>query len=153
VVRNLQMQQGVGPRGLILVSPVLDFREYSGSSILQYVASLPTMTAVARQAKGPVTREDLADVERYAKSDFLLDLIKGQAIPRPPRGWRTSRRLHRHRFCGEPQVGRPFRHRRIPPGVRPQDGKVTGRYDASVEGLDPYPDSSYFHFNDPPAIR
>ncbi|MDW4736231.1 hypothetical protein NQ293_25510, partial [Escherichia coli] len=25
VVRNLQMQQGVGPHGLILISPVLDF--------------------------------------------------------------------------------------------------------------------------------
>lgn len=59
VVRNLQMQQGVGPRGLILISPVLDFRDYTGSSLLQYVASLPTMAAVARQAKGPVTRENL----------------------------------------------------------------------------------------------
>jgi hypothetical protein len=34
VVRNLQTQQGVGVRGLILVSPVLDFRDYSGSSLL-----------------------------------------------------------------------------------------------------------------------
>jgi carboxypeptidase C (cathepsin A) len=30
-----------------------------------------------------------------------------------------------------------------------KNGKVTGRYDASVEGFDPYPDSSYFRFNDP----
>ena len=37
IVRNLQTEQGVGVRGLILVSPVLDFREFSGSSILQYV--------------------------------------------------------------------------------------------------------------------
>ncbi len=41
IVRELQTEQGVGVRGLILVSPALDFREYSGSSILQYVASLP----------------------------------------------------------------------------------------------------------------
>jgi carboxypeptidase C (cathepsin A) len=26
---------------------------------------------------------------------------------------------------------------------------VTGRYDASVMGFDPYPDSSFFHFSDP----
>jgi carboxypeptidase C (cathepsin A) len=26
---------------------------------------------------------------------------------------------------------------------------VTGRYDASVSGFDPYPDSSFFHFGDP----
>ena len=79
IVRNLQTQQGVGVRGLILVSPVLDFRDYSGTSLLQYVNSLPTMAAVAREAKGPVKWADLADVERYARSDFLLDLIKGQA--------------------------------------------------------------------------
>src|SRR6202048_1842605 len=79
IVRNLQTQQVVGVRGLILVSPVLDFREYSGSSLLQYVSSLPTMAAVAREAKAPVTRVDLADVERYASGDFLLDLIKGSA--------------------------------------------------------------------------
>ena len=30
IVRNLQTQQGVGVRGLILVSPVFDFRDYSG---------------------------------------------------------------------------------------------------------------------------
>ena len=30
-----------------------------------------------------------------------------------------------------------------------RDGKVTGRYDASVLGFDPYPDSSVYHFSDP----
>ncbi len=68
VVRSLQTEQGVGVRGLILISPVLDFREYSGSSILQYVASLPSYAAVAQQAKGPVSRADLADVEHYARA-------------------------------------------------------------------------------------
>src|SRR5215213_142431 len=43
VVRNLQIEQGVGVRGLILISPLLDFREFSGSSLLQYVWSLPSM--------------------------------------------------------------------------------------------------------------
>src|SRR5207253_6460829 len=40
VVRKLQTEQGVAVRRLILISPVLDFREYSGSSILRYVSSL-----------------------------------------------------------------------------------------------------------------
>ena len=30
-----------------------------------------------------------------------------------------------------------------------RNGRVTGRYDASVSGFDPYPDSSYYHFGDP----
>jgi carboxypeptidase C (cathepsin A) len=80
IVNNLQLQQGVGIKALILVSPVLDFREFSGSSLLQYVWSLPTMAAVAREKeKGSVSRADLADVEQYARTDFLIDLLKGEA--------------------------------------------------------------------------
>jgi len=30
-----------------------------------------------------------------------------------------------------------------------KNGKVTGRYDGSILGIDPYPDSSSFHFSDP----
>ncbi|WP_038380547.1 S10 family peptidase, partial [Bradyrhizobium elkanii] len=150
VVRNLQMQQGVGVRGLVLISPVLDFREYTGSSLLQYVASLPTMAAVARQAKGPVTREDLADVESYARGDFLLDLVRGQADTEA-----TTRLADKvasltgidqavsRRLAGRFDIGE-FRRE-----FDRKNGKVTGRYDASVEGFDPYPDSSYFRFNDP----
>jgi carboxypeptidase C (cathepsin A) len=150
IVSNLQLQQGVGVRGLILVSPVLDFREYSGSSILQYVSSLPTMTAVAREAKGAVTRADLADVERYARSDFLLDLVKGEADAEA-----TTRLADKvaaltgidqavsRRLAGRFDVAE-FRRE-----FDRKNGKVTGRYDASVSGLDPDPDSSFYHFGDP----
>jgi carboxypeptidase C (cathepsin A) len=157
VVRDLQTEQGIGVRGLILISPVLDFREYSGSSILQYVASLPSYAAVAREAKGetkgetkgPVTRADLAEVERYARGDFLLDLMKGEADTEA-----TNRLADKvasltgidqavsRRLAGRFDIiefRREFdRH----------NGKVTGRYDASVRGDDPFPDSSFFHFGD-----
>ncbi len=150
VVRNLQTKQGVGMRGLILISPVLDFREFSGSSILQYVWSLPTMAAVAREAKAPVTPADMADVERYARGDFLLDLIRGSADIEA-----TTRLADRvaaltgidqavsRRLAGRFDVAE-FRRE-----FDRKNGKVTGRYDASVAGLDPYPDSSFYHFNDP----
>jgi carboxypeptidase C (cathepsin A) len=150
VVRELQLGQGVGVKGLILLSPVLDFREFTGTSILQYMASLPTMAAVARETKGPVTRADMADVERYARGDFLADLIKGLADTEATNrladkvaaltgiDQAVSRRLA-GRFAVE-EFRREFDRR---------DGKVTGRYDASVLGLDPYPDSSFYHFKDP----
>lgn len=150
VVRNLQLDQGVGVRGLILVSPVLDFREFSGSSLLQYVWSLPSMAAVAREAKGPVTRADLAEVERYARTEFLTDLMKGQADTEATTrladkvaaltgiDQAVSRRLAGRFETGE--FRREFDRR---------SGKVTGRYDASISGFDPYPDSSYSHFRDP----
>ena len=151
IVRNLQSQQGIGVRGLILISPVFDFRELSGSSLLQFVAILPSYAAVAREAKaGAVTRADLAEVETYARSDFLLDLIKGQADAEATRrladkvaaltgiDQAVSRRLSGRLSVGE------FRRE-----LDRKNGKVTGRYDASVRGIDPFPDSSFSHFGDP----
>ena len=150
IVRNLQVEQGVGVKGLILVSPVLDFREFTGSSLLQYVASLPSMAAVARETKGAVTRADMADVENYARGDFLLDLVKGEADTAATNrladkvaaltgiDQALSRRLA-GRFDAI-EFRREFDRK---------NGKVTGRYDASVMGIDPFPDSSFFHFNDP----
>jgi carboxypeptidase C (cathepsin A) len=153
IVRELQTQQGVGVRGLILVSPLLDFREYNGSSLLQYVASLPSMAAVAREVKGPkgpLSRADMADVETYARGDFLADLVKGEADAEA-----TTRLADRvaaltgidqavsRRLAGRFDVSefrREFDRR---------DGKVTGRYDASILGSDPNPDSSFSHFSDP----
>jgi len=150
MVHELQTEQGVGVRGLILVSPVLDFREYSGSSILQYVVSLPTMAAVAREAKGPVSRADIADVETYARGDFLGDLIKGEADTAATTRLADSvaaltgidQALSR-RLAGRFDVNE-FRRE-----FDRCDGKVTGRYDASVLGLDPDPDSSSSRFSDP----
>jgi carboxypeptidase C (cathepsin A) len=150
VVHNLQSREGIGVRGLLLISPVMDFREFSGSSLLQYVASLPSMTAVAREAKGPVTRADLADVEHYAQSDFLLDLIRGEADAQATTRIadkvatltgidqsitrRLAGRLNATEFRREFDRG---------------NGRVLGRYDGSVSGFDPYPDSSFFRFGDP----
>jgi carboxypeptidase C (cathepsin A) len=150
IVRNLQLQQGVGVKGLILVSPVLDFREFMGSSILQYLWSLPTMAAVARQTKGPVTRSDLADVERYARGDFVADLLKGEADAEA-----TTRLADKvAALTGIDQaVSRRLAGRFDAIEFRREfdrkNGRVTGRYDASVLGLDPDPDSSFYHFNDP----
>jgi carboxypeptidase C (cathepsin A) len=150
IVHNLQTEQGIGVRGLILVSPLLDFRDYSGTSLLQYVASLPTMAAVARQTKGPVTRDDLAEVERYARGEFLTDLLKGQADTEA-----TTRLADK--FAGltgidqavSRRLGGRFDISEFRREFDRRNGKVTGRYDASVEGFDPYPDSSSSHFGDP----
>jgi carboxypeptidase C (cathepsin A) len=149
IVRNLQREQGIGVRGLILMSPALDFREYSGSSILQYVASLPSFAAVARQTKGAVTRADLADVEQYAAGAFLSDLVNGQADVEA-----TNRVADKvasltgidqaisRRLAGRFDVSE-FRRE-----FDRKNGKVAGRYDGSVMGTDPFPESSFSHFDD-----
>lgn len=150
IVHELQTEQGVGVRGLILVSPLLDFREFGGTSLLQYVISLPSMAAVARQARHSVTYADMADVETYARGDFVSDLIKGEADKEA-----TTRLADRvsaltgidqsvtRRLAGRLGISefrREFDRR---------DGRITGRYDGSVLGLDPNPDSSEGHFGDP----
>jgi carboxypeptidase C (cathepsin A) len=150
MVRELQTQQGVGVNGLILISPLFDYREFGGTSLLQYAFSLPSMAAIAREAKRPVTRADMADVETYARSDFLADLIKGEADKEA-----TTRLADRvsaltgidegltRRLAGRLGISefrREFDRR---------DGKVTGRYDGSALGFDPDPDSSDSHFGDP----
>jgi carboxypeptidase C (cathepsin A) len=150
LVRNLQVDQGVGVRGLILISPVLDFREFSGSSLLQYVWSLPSMAAVARETKGAVTRADMIDVERYARGEFMADLLKGEAdteattrLADKVAGLTGIDQAVSRRLAGRFDIAE-FRRE-----FDRKDGKVTGRYDASVKGFDPYPDSSSSHFLDP----
>jgi carboxypeptidase C (cathepsin A) len=154
VVRNLVSEQGIGVQGLILISPVMDFREFWGSTILQYVGSLPSYAAVARQTKGPVTRADLADVESYARGDFLADLIKGEADAQA-----TNRIADRvAALTGIDQtVSRRLAGRFDALEFRREfdrkNGRITGRYDASVMGFDPYPDSSFSRFGDPSGDR
>jgi carboxypeptidase C (cathepsin A) len=150
LVRNLQTKQGVGVKGLILISPVLDFREFSGSSILQYVWSLPTYTAVAREAKGnKVSRADLADVEKYASGDFLADLIKGEGdVEATNRLADKVASLTGIEQAVSRRLGGRFDVIEFRRWFDRRDGRVTGRYDASVMGIDPFPSSSFFHFDD-----
>ena len=108
------------------------------------------MAAVARETRGPVAPADMADVERYARGEFLADLIRGEADVEA-----TTRladkvadltgidRAVSRRLAGRFDVA-AFRRE-----FDRKDGKVTGRYDASVSGFDPYPDSSFYHFGDP----
>jgi carboxypeptidase C (cathepsin A) len=78
LVRALQSDQGVGVSGLVLVSPLLDMHVQSGyDDPLHWVDDLPTEVASARALRGPVGRADLADVEQYATTDYLTDVMRG----------------------------------------------------------------------------
>lgn len=150
------MRQGVGVKGLILISPLFDYSEFTGRSLLKYVATLPSYVAVARKAKGEgkgaVSRADIADVEDYARGEFLADLVKGKADKEA-----TSRladkvagligidRAVSRRLAGRLDVSEFCRE------FDRESGNVTGRYDASVRGLNPYPDSDVHRFGDPSA--
>ncbi|WP_319797983.1 S10 family serine carboxypeptidase-like protein [Nitrobacter sp.] len=152
IVRNLQTRQGVAVNGLVLISPALDFGDVLGTGLSRFVTSLPSMAAIARdnEKRGVLTRADMADVEAYARGEFLSDLIKGQADAEATR--RLADRFasltgidqaESRRLAGRFDVSE-FRR-----AFDRRNGKVTGRYDGSVLGFDPYPDSTNSDFNDP----
>jgi carboxypeptidase C (cathepsin A) len=150
IVSELQNRQGIGINGLILISPALDFRDFGGSNLMQYVISLPSMAAIAREAKHPVTRADMADVEAYARGDFLVDLVKGEADSEATTRLADSvsaltgiDQAIARRLAGRLDISvfrREFDRR---------DGKVAGRYDGSVLGFDPNPNSNSAPGDDP----
>jgi carboxypeptidase C (cathepsin A) len=82
LARELASAQGVGVSGMLLISPALDLGGRSWAfDPFYYAERLPSMAAVARAEHGPVTRAQLADVEKYATGEFLLDATKGESDP------------------------------------------------------------------------
>ena len=151
LARELAEQQGTGVSGLVLVSPALDFGGHSGAfSPFAYVARLPSMAAAARAAKGGVTRADLADVERYAATEFLLDVVRGERDPEA-----ITRRCTRvAEFTGlDPAVVQRY-HGLIEPEVFLHEfdrkhGRVGSMYDATITSADPFPLSPLGDYPDP----
>jgi carboxypeptidase C (cathepsin A) len=151
LAKTLATEQGVGISGLVLISPALDFAmlgdvgEPFPSAIL-----LPSYAAAARERSGPVTRDQLADVEQYASGDYLLDYLRG------PRDAAAVARMV-ERVSGltglDPALvrrlgGRIDKETFLREFDRAQ-GKVGADYDATVTAYDPAPTSSRSHWLDP----
>jgi carboxypeptidase C (cathepsin A) len=151
VARELQSQQGTGVAGLVLLSPALDLAVLAHPlDPLRWVIELPSQTAAARAAKGPVTRDALADVEQYARSDFIVDILRGThdaaAVAR------VSQRVAA--FTGiDPAIVSRYQGR-LDTGVflheldRAQ-GRVASAYDATVTSADPFPNMTMSEYADP----
>ncbi|MBN9066870.1 MAG: peptidase S10, partial [Rhizobiales bacterium] len=77
---KLQEDDGIAPSGIVLISPALDFSYIYGDSPLQWALSLPSMAAAnfERQGlRGEKLRAELAKVEHYALTDYLVALASG----------------------------------------------------------------------------
>jgi carboxypeptidase C (cathepsin A) len=108
------------------------------------------MAAAARAAKGPVTRADLADVERYAVGEFLVDVTRGerdaQAIAR--------RSVRVAELTGiDPAVVRRY-HGLLDNDVflhelNRAQGRVGSIYDATITSADPFPLDAQSDYPDP----
>ncbi|MFD2181159.1 S10 family peptidase [Rhodoplanes azumiensis] len=152
LARALASDQGVGVRGLVLISPVLDFATLAQRRHLPatWTYALPSMAAAALEARGTFSPAALAEAEHYAATDYLADLLKGErdgeAVERlsarvaaltgldPALVRRLAGRIDTRTFQRE-----LFRHQ----------GLVGSAYDATVTAFDPSPSAARTQFPDP----
>jgi carboxypeptidase C (cathepsin A) len=151
LVRALLQNEGVGVKGLILVSPVLDFGGRSSAfDPLLFVERLPSIVAAAREAHGPVDRAAMADVESYATGDYLADLLRGNtdqaAVARVSDKVAALTGLdpilvreHAAQFDFNIWLRERLRGK----------GEVASAYDTTVTTPDPFSDSSFSNRPDP----
>lgn len=149
LARKLQSEDGVGVSGLVLLSPLLDSHDESGfADALGWVDLLPTEVAVARALHGPVSRADLADVEAYAASDYLVDILRSEHDPAAAD--RLATRVAA--LTGlDPALVRRMRGR-LDPDVFQQTvapGRVASVYDGTVTRPNPTPRQLSASFPDP----
>ncbi len=144
LARALLDQQGIGVSGLVLVSPVLDFNGRDGPyDPLRWVARLPSLVAAARDAASRVE-----DAERYAATDYLLDLVRGpnDAAARARVAERVAGLTGLDPALVRRREGRidleAFLRDRVP-------GQVASPYDATIAAADPFPAAPHDNSPDP----
>ncbi|SEN19915.1 S10 family peptidase [Nitrosomonas marina] len=146
--RQLQSGFGIAPSGVILISPVMDFGFLLGNdrSLWPWVSLLPSYAAAAAihqqngqlvdyQADNP--RASLADVERFAMTEYLAGLAGG--VNRP--AWIEQA----GNFAGLDRDILLRNHGRVRSGrfvkaLLADRRRLLSLYDASITLLDPRPD-------------
>jgi len=139
----LQRTLGVAPAGIVMVSPVIDYRArgHTDLSPLAYMITLPSMAAARYEREGkPLNAETLAEVEAYARGEFVTDMLKGQSDPAA-----VSRIVERvTRYTGlDPALVRRMGGRIDTPTFLKElyrdQGRIASIYDANVTAYDPFP--------------
>lgn len=145
IASELQTADGVGVSGIMLLSPVLDFtyQRDAHASPLSWVVTLPSMAAIRLEREGRLSRQVLAEAERYAAGDYLTDLLKGprdrEAVGRMADRVSVLTGLDRalvERLGGKLDRGTLLRE------LDRDKGLVASPYDGSVTAFDPAPDAA-----------
>lgn len=145
IVSELQTSDGVGLAGMLLLSPVLDFtyqRDARGSP-LRWAVQLPSLAASRLEREGRLSRRALLDIETYATSEYLADLLKGprdkaavQRVVEKVAALTGLDRMLVERLGGKIDTGTFLRE-------IGRDWQVVGSpYDGAVFALDPDPDAA-----------
>lgn len=143
---------GVGVRGLVMISPVLDFAGFGQRRHvpMSYVNLLPSMAAAALDAAGRFDRATLAGAESYAVGEYLADLLKGERDKAAVE--RMTARVAALTGLDPDLVRR--RAARIDAGTFQRElhrsrGLVGSAYDPTVTAFDPAPSSANTRYADP----
>ena len=152
IARELQSEHGIALNALVLASPVLDFAgRRSTHPPISYVSLLPSLAAAEMERHGEaITREALKDVEEYARTSYLEDLMRG---PRDSAALdRIVAKVSEITGLSEDVVrrhGGRISGRIYTEHVNRPAGKIASLYDASITGFDPDPMSGRSHYSDP----
>ncbi|HXY99739.1 MAG TPA: septum formation initiator [Stellaceae bacterium] len=148
----LAQREGVAPAGVMMVSPVIEFRLMSGDrfDVLPWALRLPSYAAVALDDKHALSPEALGEAERFALGDYLTVLAAGET-GRPENFYR---RLAELTGLDEAVVARWGG--RVPAGayvkaMRHAERQIVSRYDGTVAAPDPDPAS--FYVEDDPILE
>ena len=139
----LQTKMGVGVSGVVMVSPALDGRSAADpdTSPMSWVATLPSMAAANYERQGKtLTPQQMAEVENYARTDYVTDLLKGRqdqaAVDR------IVQKVTAYTGLNETDVrhmGGRIESRAFLRDLYRDQGKLGSWYDSNVTAFDPYP--------------
>jgi carboxypeptidase C (cathepsin A) len=154
VLSALQTKFGVGMNAMLLISPVMDYGLFRGPRhhTPMFVNTLPSLAAAARASAGkPIaSRTELAEVEAYARSDYVVDLLRGPLDATAMD--RIVKRVAAISGLSEATVrrygGRLDEFIYLREANRPAGRRASG-YDATVTGDDPDPTAPQSHWSDP----
>ncbi|PAQ03071.1 peptidase S10 [Mesorhizobium mediterraneum] len=157
LAKTLQDDIGISPRGIVLISPALEFTLVRPDEFqpLHWALELPSLAAVRLRSEGVTgseLQERLADVERYALGDYLVALASGLeeggrlASPRVAEITGLPLELVKRNFARIPTAlfAREFARAR---------GNVLSAYDGMIETADIAPESLRYSGPDPVLDR
>ena len=151
VARALQQDQGIAVSGVVMVSPMIEGAFTFGGDrfALGAALNLPSLVAAELERTKSMSKEALAQAERFAMTEYLTTL----AGP-PPQGEAARAfyaRVANMTGISEEDVAkaRGFLRELYLKGLRSADGMALSRYDGSFGIDDPFPESRSERGGDP----
>lgn len=151
LARDLAIDDGIAPAGVIMVSPVIDFSLMFGGPLdtLSWALRLPSYAA-AERGPASLAPNGLADVEEFAMHDYLVALAAG------PQASDATTALYQKlaQLTGMSEENVARWRGRIPlyayvRDLHGREGRIVSRYDADISATDPDPISENAGRDDP----